>query len=171
MKEKIKVCVIHNELAKRLFFSQRGLYHSMPNLLWLCGVTIFPKIWKHITDLDILIFQESIDNYRKQGIDITVEKVLQHELQHVAIDRKGTQQVEPLMSFAHEYGIIEGMNTAMKFHLVQPHWMLPNVPWQNFYSNANIEDYEIEWYEVTQDSVCIQKLPLTGMEVIGQKNR
>ena len=155
---------MNNPLAKRLFFSQRGAYCNFPSLTWLCGVALHGAEWKALVDIDIMIFQESIDNYRSQGIDATIEKVLLHELQHIAICRKGLQQVEPLVSFAQEYGIIEGMAVPKHFHYVQPHWMLPDVRYREFYGHAKIEDYEVEWYEVPQDSVYIQKFPPKGLE-------
>ena len=150
---------MNSALAKRLLFAQMRTYLSIPSLMWMLGCALDSLAWEQITNMNILIFQESIDDYRRQGLDVTIEKVLVHELQHIAIYRKKLRQVEPLMSLAHEYGIIEGIKTPMKFHLVKPHWMLPNVPMSEFYSHAKLENYEVEWYEVPQDSVCISPRP------------
>jgi hypothetical protein len=92
-----------------------------------------------------MIFEESIESYRNQGADVTVDKILRHELQHIAMFRKGLPPVEPLMSIAQEYGVIDGEKTPIHFHFVKPHWMLPVIPWNQFYSHAKVEDYEIEW--------------------------
>ncbi|MHA2064811.1 MAG: hypothetical protein ACXABY_10595 [Candidatus Thorarchaeota archaeon] len=133
---------------KRQFLSQWEFYAKQKDLTWLMGIACYvnPKIERKPFMMDIMVFQDGLDFYRKQGIAVTREKVLLHELQHVAMFRKGLKAVEPYSCLAEEYGIIDGMRPPEKYIIIKPHWSgVLQIPKIAFYSHATIEGCDITW--------------------------
>jgi hypothetical protein len=144
-KPKVTVLYCDDVKFKNKFLCQWEMYRN-GDCSGIMGVALHPCFKATPMMPDIMIFQDGIDFLRAKGINATRFGVLLHELQHVAMFRKGLAAVEPYTCLAEEYGVIEGMRPPVKHITIKPHWGgYPSIPKIAFYSHAKLEEYDITW--------------------------
>jgi len=141
-----------DSLTRNLFLEEEfcrkmGMIMCGEHIASTAGLAILPK---RDSRFNIVIFQAGIDFHRARGLDMTRNKVLLHELQHVVMFNRGIKHVEPNGTEAQEVGIIPYVDIDPTIHLDRIDELDPNftrIDKEKFYSYAKLEDFDIQWVE------------------------
>lgn len=125
---------------QRLFLAQNNFFANFDNVRWIAGLALRG----HQTQWDAVIFENGIQYYRDNGIDMTFDKVLNHELQHIVQFEKNMPSFEPTMQMAIEYGTIPGFKVKKRWFEPKQHMWSKTIPIKEFYSLAKVEDFNVK---------------------------